>query len=472
MSRRPLARPKRFADQFDTSAPSHLSSTLPQPNSKKARTHFDTRNPSTLAADDSADEDAILELDEIGRKGPQTKRNAVELDGYETDSSQENFEARAEARADAARNGKVKGKSKGTAKASRDEDEADMFADLEEDFVDGDEEEDGAGEGGKKKKEVRFMEANEIEGQVASSKSGGHVSADFSLSSGKTGKEHESSSDEGDDELRDMMDADMDEEIGAGGKKKHAPKLDAFNMRNEQEEGRFDENGNFVRKAADPFSLHDQWLEGAVTKTDMKRAREAEEKREQERRKRDMEDDAVPSSALVGRLIVMLEHGETALEALQRLAAAKPKEKKKPKWQKNKKDEMEVDKEIVPDSTAEIKRKEAVEAITVAADGLLTRGQTDIYDQERAMLMRQYKRETGEDWIDKEEKEDDVDPSMGAAGIAKNWEYRWADGRDGGEHHGPYDGPTMTSWNAAGYFGEGVEFRQVGTDGWTRSVEF
>lgn len=472
MSRRPLARPKRFADQIDISNASNLSSTLPQPNAKKARTHFDARNPSTLAADDSADEDAILELDEIGRKGTQTKRNAVELDGYETDSSQENFDARAEARADAAGNGKVKGKGKGKGKASKDEDEADMFADLEQDFVDGDEDEDIAGEGKKKKKEVRFMEANEIEGQVATSKSGGHVSADFSLNNRQTGKEHESSSDEGDDEIRDMMDEDMDEEIGAGGKKKHAPKLDAFNMRNEQEEGRFDENGNFVRKAADPFSLHDQWLEGAATKTDMKRAREAEEKRERDRRKRDMEDDAVPSSSLLARLIVMLEHGETALEALQRLEAAKPKEKKKPKWQKNKKDEMDVDKEVAPEAAAEMKRKEAVESITIAADGLLTRGQTEIYDQERAMLMRQYKRETGEDWVDKHDKDEDGDVPTSTDAIAKQWEYRWADGRDGGEHHGPYDGPTMTSWDAAGYFGKGVEFRQVGADGWTRLVEF
>ena len=206
MSRRPLARPKRFADQFDTSNPS-LSSSLPQPSSKKARTNFDTRNPSTLAADDDADEDAILELDEIGRKGTQTKRNAVELDGYETDSSQENFDARAEARVGASGTEKVKGKGKGKGKGklSKDEEEADMFADLEEDFVDGDDDEDVAQEGKKRKKEVRFMEANEIEGQVASSKSGGHVSADFSLNSQKTGKEQDSSSEEGDDELRDCL---------------------------------------------------------------------------------------------------------------------------------------------------------------------------------------------------------------------------------------------------------------------------
>ena len=30
----------------------------------------------------------------------------------------------------------------------------------------------------------------------------------------------------------------------------------------------------------------------------------------------------------------------------------------------------------------------------------------------------------------------------------------------------------MVSWNNAGYFGEGVEFRKVGEEGWSRSVDF
>lgn len=450
----PVARPKRFAEQLEGSSSAGISAAIPQ--SKKARTQFSLQNPSTLAADDDNDEDAILELDEIGRKGHQTKRNAVELDGYESDSSQENFDARADAKAKA-------GDAKGKGKKTEEEEANDMFADLEEDLADGDDDEDLAREGKKRKKEVRFMDASEIEGQVANSRSGGHVSADFSLGQRERDQEHESSSDEGDDEVRDMMDEDMDEELGAGAKKKHAPRLDAFNMRNEQEEGRFDENGNFVRKAADPFALHDAWLEGA-SKAEIKKAKDAEEKREEDRRRKEREDDAVSTGTLLGQLIARLQQGETPLEALARLGG-KTKEKKKPKWQKNKKSngaEMDVDTKEDP---AETKRKEAVEAITAAADGLLTRGQPEIYDHERLLLMRQYKRETGEDWVDGDSPaEDETTP--------KQWEYRWADERDGGEHHGPYDGPTMTSWNEAGYFGEGVVFRQVGTSGWSDSVDF
>ncbi|KAK8203129.1 hypothetical protein M8818_005354 [Zalaria obscura] len=432
------------------------------PDSKKPR--FDYRNPSTLAPD-APDEDAILELDEIGKGGQQTKRNAVNLDGYDTDSSTENFDARAE---DKARLSKSEGN--GGRVTSMDEDENDMFADLDDGGVgDGDEDEDLVREG-KKKKNVRFMDTADIEGQVQSSKSGGHVSADFTLGQGKgrvIDEEQEESSDEGSDQERDRIGSDVDEELGAGAKKKHAPKLDAFNMKQEGEEGKFDESGNYIRKAADPDAVHDSWLEG-LSKKDMKKAREAQEKRDEELRRKTAMDDAMLQEDLLATLIQHLDKGESVLEALQRLNAAKPKEKKKPKWQKKKKngEDMDVDVERSEDDAAEIKRKAAVDAITGAADVLFSRDQPEIYEQEREMLMRQYKRESGKDWADP------APEDSNGHGVSHQWEYRWSDARDGGEHHGPYDGPTMAAWNDAGYFGEGVEFRRIGETDWSRAVSF
>ncbi|EKG09895.1 GYF domain-containing protein [Macrophomina phaseolina MS6] len=454
------ARPKRAPD---LPLPGEAA---PPDSNKKPR--FDYRNPSTLAAD-APEEDAILEADVIGKAQRQTKRNAVKIDGYESDSSEENFDARAEEKARQA---------KETEARSKDEEEADMFADLEEDFKDGDDDEDLNREG-KKKKSVKFLEEHEIEGQVANSKSGGHVSADFTLNGKDKGKavdqDEESSSESGGDEERDKIDSDMDEELGAGSKKKHAPKLDAFNMKQENEEGRFDDEGNYVRKANDPDAVHDTWLEG-LSKKDMKKAKAAEEKREEERRRRALADDQVLTSDILGTLITRMERGETVLEALARLGKAKKKEKPKPKWQKNKRkanssgengDAMDVDPAQKEEDPAEKRRREAVEAITGAADQLMTRGDTDIYEKERELLVRQYKRETGDDWIDppKEEVADEVSET-------KMWEYRWSDARDGGEKHGPYDGQTMKAWNDAGYFGEGVEFRLVGQSGWDRTVNF
>ncbi|KAL8718157.1 MAG: hypothetical protein Q9225_004672 [Loekoesia sp. 1 TL-2023] len=472
--RRPAPRPKRGGEEF---ARTHYLED-DGPSAKKPR--FDVRNPSALAPD-APEDDAILEADEIGKRGQQTKRNAVNIDGYESDSSNEGFDARADAKANEAEKQGKNGPS------SKREEENDMFADLEEDLKDGDEDEELNREGKKQKKNVRFLESDEIEGQVAGSKSGGHVSADFSLNGrGPSGqpngrrrdqdKEAESSSDSdvGDEERADVG-GDVDEEVGAGGKKAHAPKLDAFNMKTEQEEGRFDAQGNYVRKAADPDAVHDSWLEG-VSKKDMKKAKEASDKRDEERRQRNLEADSVLTSDVLKTLIPCLEKGETVLEALARLGRRK--EKKKPKWQnrnKNKRngeDSMDVDVEKPPEDPAEGRRKKAVETITDAADRLLTRGQAEVYDTEREMLIRQYTRDTGEEWIDPPKEETDPD-TADASWVAKQWEYRWMDGRDGGQVNGPYDGAMMASWNDAGYFGEGVEFRRADTGGeWSRSVDF
>lgn len=466
-------------------------------SSKKPR--FDYRNPSTLAPD-APDEDGILELDEIGKGGQQTKRNAVKLDGYDTDSSEENFDARAEDKARLA-----KQNTNGKSAASKDEEDLDMFADMDDvtagtataiATADNDDDEALSRQGKHAKKAVRFMDIDDIEGQVHSSKSGGHVSADFALASasdkgkGKLprdqDKDVESSSESGSDDERDRLDPEDDDaaELGAGSKKRHAPKLDAFNMEQEGQEGRFDESGNFIRKAADPDAIHDSWLHG-LNKKDMKKAREAQEKRDEERRRKTAADDALLNSDLLSTLILHLDKGETPLESLQRLQAqakSKPKPKKVPKWKQKKKakqsDEMDVDMDAqhAEDDPAETKRKAAVEAITGAADALFSRDQQDIYEKEREVLMRQYRRETGEDWQSPPDLTRDTNAGGGVDDgdfEQQMWEYRWADGRDQGEKHGPYDTPTMRAWIEAGYFGEGVEFKRVGEEGaWSPTLEF
>jgi CD2 antigen cytoplasmic tail-binding protein 2 len=434
-------------------------------SAKKPR--FDVRNPSALAPD-ALEDDAILAADVIGARGQQVKRGAVNIDGYDSDSDNDNFDARADR--------KAKAQAETDKEASRAAEENDMFADLEEDFEDVDDSGSDKGRKSRKKRAVRFIDSEDIEGQVQSSKSGGHVSADFSLNGHRNGKaraedhKDDSSSDsEADDETR--ADAgELDPELGAGSKKSNAPKLDAFNMRTEQEEGRFDDQGNYVRKAADPDAIHDIWLEG-MSKKDMKKAKDAAEKREEARRKRDREDDAKSFGDVLGELIPLLERGETILEALARLGKGKD---KKAKWQiknKNKnRNGAPVDHVANVDDAAEQARKQTVEAITGAADFLLMKGQAEVYDTERELLIRQYRRETGQDWIGPPQP-DDNDALHGDSN--QMWEYRWTDARDGGKVNGPYDGNTMKQWNDAGYFGEGVEFRRkvAGAD-WTRIAEF
>jgi CD2 antigen cytoplasmic tail-binding protein 2 len=220
----------------------------------------------------------------------------------------------------------------------------------------------------------------------------------------------------------------------------------------------------------DPDAVNDNWLDG-LSKKDMKKAKEAQEKREEDRRRKAIEDDAVLTSDILSTLIQHLDTGETPLEALQRLNKGKPKDVKVPRWKKKKqqKDAMDVDEPAANGEShadpAEESRRKLVESITGAADALYSRGQLEIYEAEREVLMRQYRRETGDDW-----QPPVVAPANVAAGDAA-WEYRWSDGRDGGTINGPYDGPTMSAWNEAGYFGEGVEFRKVGDSEWDRVLD-
>ena len=431
-------RPKRAGESF---APHEEDTT----DSKKPR--FDLRNPSALAAD-APEDDAVLDADEIGRRGQQVRRKAINLDGYDSDSDNEGFAARAE--------------QKSKAGAKDDDDDDDMFAELEEDF--GEEgQEDGEGKG-KDKKSVRFLRDDEIEGQVSSSKGGKTLHANLQNPDEEDVGEDDSES-EVDEEERAKADDDMDEEVGAGAKKKHAPLLDAFNMSTEQDEGRFDESGNYVRKAVDPDAVYDSWLSG-VSKKDIRKAQEAAEKREQERKAKDRKDDSVLTADALTTIIQHLERGETILEALARLGKGL---QRKPKWQnkkKNKKKSDTEDTEMTEENPDETNRRKAIDAITGAADILMGRDQPEIYDTERELLTRQYRNETGEAWVDPP-KSDAVEegPAM--------WEYRWSDARDGGDAHGPYDSAMMHSWASAGYFGEGVEFRRVGESGpWSATVQF
>ncbi|KAL2852490.1 hypothetical protein BJY01DRAFT_207934 [Aspergillus pseudoustus] len=444
-----LPRPKRAGEDYTRTH--HLNEGGEDGPAKKPR--FDLRNPSTLAPD-ALDDDAILDADEIGRRGQQVRRKAVNLDGYESDSDNEGFDGRASAKA-----------RQNEAKQEADDD--DMFAELQEDF--GAEEIDGDEALRKDKKNVRFLRDDEIEGQVASSKSGRTLRVDLSQGGGDVHIDEDDSESDVAEEDRARVDTGMDDELGAGSKKKHAPLLDAFNMRSEQEEGRFDEQGNYVRKAADPDAVHDTWLEG-VSKKDIRLAKEAAEKRESARKEKDRLDDSVLTSDALRVLITNLQRGETALDALARIGKGAP---KKPKWQtkrsKNRSKTGPEDTEMAEDDPKETARKETIEAITGAADILMAREQAEIYDTEREILTRQYRRETGEDWVDPPQGED----TAAADEELSMWEYRWSDARDGGAVHGPYDGPTMASWKNAGYFGEGVEFRRTTDTGeWSSTVNF
>ncbi|KAL8365775.1 hypothetical protein RB595_004519 [Gaeumannomyces hyphopodioides] len=479
-SRFSAARPKRAGEAFARSHHGERAGSDGEEGAAK-KVKFDVRNPSALVADER-EEDDILDADVIGRRGgTATKRGAVNIDGYDSDSDNETFHARAQAKS--SRDGdkpvniidqldNYDSKLKGTAPAPDEDDDDDMFGGGNSD--DKPPAQNKANASGRKNKEVRFLDARDIEGEEHASKSGGQVRLDDG-----------ESSDEDDEELA-IQEEDVDDEVGAGGLKRHAPKIDAFNMRSEQEDGAFDEAGNFVRKAADTDAVHDRWLEG-IKKKDMKKAAEAHEKREAELRRQRKEDDSVITSDMISSLILNLEKGETPLEALARLgrsqAKFKSKAKKVPRWKLKKQnaaeDTMDVDKDAAPEDAAHQRVKTAINQVTEAADRLLGREFPEIYDTEREMLVREYRKETGEEWIEPARPDSPAETSAAGATTegpesgGEQWEYRWTDGRDGAAKQGPFDTAMMKAWHAAGYFGEGVEFRKAGDDEpWTQTAPF
>lgn len=516
-SRYAAARPKRAGESFARThhGERHDNDNGDGPSSSK-RVKFDMRNPSALAPDaqdDDVDEDdnAVLEADVIGKGGGATKRGAVNIDGYDSDSDNETFHERAEARRKTTKGKKAKGSEGdeavdvniadqldnydkhlhddggGTATDEQqgDDEDEDMFA-ADDDPDEGDTNDPAAPTAtsrAKKGKEVRFLDTNKIEGQESGSKSGGTIRIDQDA-------EDRGSSDDEEDIALAIQEEGVDEEVGLGGLKRNAPKIDAFNMKAEQEDGAFDESGNFIRKAVDPDAMHDRWLEG-LSKKDMKKAAAAHEKREAELRRQRKEDDSLLTEDLLRSLIVNLKRGETPLEALARLGKARRgAQKKVPKWKLKKQqqkqqngagDAMDVDQTAAKetDDPQQAKIRAAINTVTEAADKLLGREYADIYETEREMLIRDWQTEAGERWMDPpaapaEEEipavENKEETPLSSAS-SKMWEYRWTDERDGGVVQGPYDGPTMKAWQDAGYF-EGVEFRAVGEEHWSRVADF
>ena len=132
------------------------------------------------------------------------------------------------------------------------------------------------------------------------------------------GQEFNSDSDVGseDDEPEDEDDAERRKKAGMG------YELSSFNMRDEMEEGKFTEDGTYVR-SFDPHRVHDRWMEG-LGEREIKMARRRKRQQEKEQREKiQAEEKELEESggkgALEKELLELLKKGETVLEALQRL---------------------------------------------------------------------------------------------------------------------------------------------------------
>lgn len=272
---------------------------------------FDVRNPLQLKANYSSDEDlqteegALLEQDIEGAKR-HPKRNAVKLD-YDSDSSDDNSSWKNK-------------KKKKVEDWGKDDDEDDMFGESDKE-----EENQKAGDYNvQEDKQTRLLDMNDFE----------KMSGIQQYNEERNDEGNEDSEDEDLEEVTESnVDIDYyskpDEEVHESFKNRtksarREPKIEKFNLRDDLEEGAFDEEGNYIRRAADEYAHQDEWLAG-LSKKEINRALKAHLQREREEEENSK--GFIPNSDIITKLIDCLEVGESPLEALQRLNSNSQKKK-------------------------------------------------------------------------------------------------------------------------------------------------
>ncbi|KAF9336442.1 hypothetical protein BG006_008723 [Podila minutissima] len=254
------------------------------------------------------------------------------------------------------------------------------------------------------------------------------------------------------------------------------PKIEAFNMKEELEDGgEIDEAGNFIRKL-DPDRFHDSWLEG-LSRKEIQAAKQAHERktRQAQIEEREAAASAMTEIDIYLELVNILRPSESVVEALQRLGGGTKKSaaktNKKKSWQKNK--QMDEDKPVEAVSEEEVARKKSIEKLTDLCDKMMALGHFDIYEETYEQVVRQLRRADliADDWVigtpvRKPGEVDllmlDDDPLLSGSA---SWEYKWVsppEGQPADEVYGPFSGAEMKSWTEQGFFSQGILARMVG----------
>jgi CD2 antigen cytoplasmic tail-binding protein 2 len=375
-------------------------------------------------------------LDIMGTSSKKKGKGRVKTEGYESDSTDDEEGVVYSRRKDKGGEG------------GGDEDE-DMF-NISEDKAEADE---------GKKKEVKYLKLGDIEGQEFDDE-------DEDEGGSRKGKGQEGMDDEDDISSTSSSEPEDEDDAIRRSKVGHGYDMTKFNMKEEMEEGKFAEDGTYVR-SYDANEVHDRWLEGVKDK-DMKAARRAKrraERKEREREKQEAKELGIggeggpviggettegkdPKIAMEMQLVAFLRPGESVLEALARLGREK---KRKDKKANKKKDE---DYSSTGDSKPSAHKDTTdIDKLTALASALMV-DDPDVYSTTYEALLRSVRRSGSvpEEW----------------APPVPKYEYRWAEG--GGEGvFGPFTALEMQGWYDASFFGLGgekIHVRKVGDTEW------
>lgn len=352
------------------------------------------------------------------------------------------------------------GDDKGNDKVAGVDEDDDMF-ELEE--------QNGVEEGSKAKntnKGKKFLELKDIEGQEFDPSvdiEGEDRDAELELETDE--EEYEV-----DEEEKEAL-YDADDVIQPLKKKKPKPgdkedmgfQMDNFNMKNEMETGRFDEDGNYIANAKDPHAEHDKWLNGHYSRKSIQSAKESRDKREKERKKKEkeVENSALDEDECKMKLAELMQKGESVLEALQRVGSQVKRSNVKSKKAK------EAQKEAV---TSEVENaKQELEQLTSLSSAIMSRfGIINIYDETYESLLRVVRRsglvrETWDPAVSRQKKEKNGLEQQEDQEDQRQFTYKWSPSylaattdspNPDVQIFGPYSAQDLKSWYADGYFGD------------------
>lgn len=362
-------------------------------------------------------EEQLLEQDIDGNRR-RRKHPKVDTTQYNDDSSDEDYEEREPVNQE-----------------KKDDTDSDMFASDDED------ENKNEVKTKVKKSKVEFLDVKTFEKDLGLDQKG----------TGDDEKNQGSEEDDDEEEEEDQHNEDyynnQEDEHNHKRPPKREPKLDAFNLKEEQSEGRFDIDGNFIRADNSDDEQDNNWLDG-IKKKDIKKAKRAQEKRDKLRKEYQSKQENFSVEELLFNLITLLQPVEAPMEALQRLNKSKPKKKSK---------KVEVTDE---EKQKEEERKSAVIKITEYAERLIECGFQDIYELEKEDLILKYKEESGKQYVRPKtlEKDQEHNNEEAETQVSKKWEFRWENDE---QIHGPYGSHEMNYWKN-NYFQDKVEVREVG----------
>jgi len=259
-----------------------------------------------------------------------------------------------------------------------------------------------------------------------------------------------------------------------------------FNLKEEQQEGTFSKDGNFVWNKKDEIT--DSWLDNIDWVKIKEVSKKEQEKLDKENEEEDEREEAYNELTIYRKMIEIMKPNESVAKSLRRLGGNKKAMSSSQRWKKKKQGEEE--------DPIEKENREKMLKLTGFADEILSRsGNMEIYEETYEAISFKLKQTQekavgaktsipegveGEDALDmfanslddktgddkeikvqngKEDKAEDKSKNL-LVDDQVMWEFKW-ETDEGAEVHGPHDSETMFKWQDSGFFDKGVFCRKV-----------